>query len=285
MVKGNMNKGICFHFGYVYKDIEQQVKDIKESGLNCVICTADPAFDKDNWTIKKQVKLFQKYNLKLSSLHMRYKRDELENFWLNNRIGKRVMKNLIKDIKAAYKYGFKCVVVHVVGNISEIGKERLSKVLFYCEKLNIPLALENLNKNNQLLDDIYSSINSEYLKFCYDAGHAHCFEPEIDHLTKYKDKVIALHLHDNLGDCISNEQYERIGYMGKNSDMHTLNKYGNINWEEIAKKLAKVPNELNLDYEVMMTYRQNETPKDVLKEVYNQACELETLINKCKKQK
>lgn len=277
-----MNKGICFHFGYLYKDIEQQVKDIKESGLNCVICTAEPKFNKENGTIKKQIKLFKKYGLMLSSLHMRYNREDLENFWLNNRIGKKVMKNLIKDVKVAHKYGFKSVVVHMVGNISEIGKQRLSKVLFCCEKLNIPLALENLNKNNQLLDDIYSSINSEYLKFCYDAGHAHCFEPNIDHLTKYQNKVIALHLHDNLGNNVPNEHYDKIGYLGKNPDMHTLNKYGNINWEELAKKIAKVPNELNLDYEVMMSYRKDETPKEVLKEVYNQACELEKYIAKYK---
>ena len=55
-----MNKGICYHFGYVYKDIEKQVKDIKKSGFNCVMTTADPTFNKDNRTIKKQVKLFKK---------------------------------------------------------------------------------------------------------------------------------------------------------------------------------------------------------------------------------
>lgn len=277
-----MNKGICFHFGYMYKNVEQQVKDIKESGLNCVICTADPKFNKENGIIKKQVKLFKKYGLKLSSLHMRYNREDLPNFWLNNKIGNKVERGLIKDLKVANKYGFKCVVVHMAGEKSEIGLNRLRRVLTWCEKLNIPLALENLSKNNGLLDYIYENIKSECLKFCYDAGHAHCFEPEIDHLTKYRDRVIALHLHDNLGTDLSNEQYELIGYESKNPDMHTLNKYGNINWQDIAKKLAKVPNELNLDYEVMMSYRKEETPQEVLKEVYRQACELEELINKYK---
>ena len=35
----------------------------------------------------------------------------------------------------------------------------------------------------------------------------------------------------------------------------------------------------------MMVYRKNETPKEVLKEVYAQACELEKMINKLKKLK
>ena len=64
-----MNKGICFHFGYVYKNIEEQVKDIKNSGFDCVIDTADPAFQKENGLNKQRMNLFKKYGLKLSSLH------------------------------------------------------------------------------------------------------------------------------------------------------------------------------------------------------------------------
>lgn len=280
-----MNKGICFHFGYVYEnlDIEQQVKDIKNAGFDCVIDTADPAFKHENGANKKRFKLFKKYGLKLSSLHMRYNKDELPYFWQQGKVGNKLEKNLIKDVKIAHKYDFTCVVVHVRGEWSEVGANRLKNVLKYCEKYNVPLALENLNHNGKLLDKIFKTIKSNYLKFCYDVGHNHAFDPEVDYLTKYKNKLITLHLHDNLGKDVPVEKYKKIGYEKLNPDMHTLNKYGNIDWDEIASKLAKIKQPLNLDYEVMMCYRKNETPQEVLKEVYKQACKLEKLIEGYKK--
>ena len=54
----------------------------------------------------------------------------------------------------------------------------------------------------------------------------------------------------------------------------------NINLKDIAVKLSKIKNSLNLDYEVLMCYRKDESPEDVLKEVYKQALELEFLIGK-----
>ena len=49
-----MNKGICFHFGYVYEklNIEKQAIDIKQAGFDCVMTTADPVFNKENKSIR-----------------------------------------------------------------------------------------------------------------------------------------------------------------------------------------------------------------------------------------
>lgn len=281
-----MNKGICFHFGYVYEnlDIERQVKDLKNAGFDCVIDTADPTFKHENGANKKRFKLFNKYGLKLSSLHMRYNKDELPYFWQQCKIGNKLERNLIKDVKIAHKYGFTCVVVHIRGEWSEVGANRLKNILKYCEQLNVPLAIENLNGNSKLLDKVFKTIKSDYLKFCYDAGHNNAFDPEVDYLTKYKNKLITLHLHDNLGKDVPVEKYKKIGYEKLNPDMHTLNKYGNIDWEQIAFKLSKIKQPINLDYEVMMCYRKNETAQEVLREVYKQACKLEKLIEGYKKE-
>ena len=56
-------------------------------------------------------------------------------------------------------------------------------------------------------------------------------------------------------------------------------------FNKIAKTLANIDRPLNLDYEVLMTYRKGETAKQVLKEIYAQACELEEMINKYKDNK
>lgn len=286
-----MNKGISFYFGYIYDNLDIQAKAIKDAGFDCVMTNPDPSMNKQNGTIKKQVKLFKKYGIKLSSLHAQYKRDELPHFFKDDKIGKKLERNLIKDVKLAHKFGFTCVVVHLKGEANQIGFDRLKRVLKVCEKLNIPLALENLSNNEKVLEQTFKNIENEYLKFCWDVGHNNAFMPDIDFASIYKDKLITLHLHDNLGANVSDETYKEMGYRNiypegegrtYNPDMHTLNKYGNINWEEVARKLSKVENQLNLDYEVMMVYRKDETAEEVLKQVYDQACKLEIMINKCK---
>lgn len=293
-----MNKGICFYFGYVYDDIQEHVKDIKNAGFDCVMDSSDPKFRKQTGTLKRKVKLLKKNGVKLSSLHSRYVKIELPHFWCDDKIGKKLEKDLIKDIKIASKYGFTCVVYHMKCNPNkehgnEFGYARLKRILKKCEKLNIPLALENLSDNFTALKDIFDNIKSDYLKFCWDVGHNHAFTPDIDFASLYKDKLITVHLHDNLGAFVDDEHYKKIGYTNTypqpfkklyNPDMHTLNKYGSIDWNEVAKKLAAVDHPLNLDYEVMMVYRKKETSQQVLKTVYKQAKDLEKMIEEHKKQ-
>ena len=279
-----MNKGICFHFGYVYKSKAQQVKEIKAAGFNCVMDTADPKYCNQNGSLVKRINLFKKNQIKLSSLHMRYNRIELPHFFMDDKIGDRIEQDIIKDVKIAHKYGFTCVVVHLKGEANQIGFCRLRRILDVCEELNVPIALENLSNNAKLLEETFAHVKSEYLKFCCDIGHNHAFTPNIDFLNIYKDKLIALHLHDNLGANVPLARYAELQYESTNPDMHTLNKYGSIDWQEIAKKLAMINRPINLDYEVLMCYRKNETPQQVLTEVYKQACKLENMIEKYKKQ-
>lgn len=286
-----MNKGICFDFGFVYKNKEEQVKAIKEAGYDCVMTSADPKLNKKNGTLKKQVKLLKKYGLKLSSLHCRYERNDLPHFFFDDKIGRKIEKNLIKDIKLAKRFAFSCLVVHLKGEVNQIGIDRFKRVLNFAEKLQVTLALENLGKNAKVLDAIFKKFDSDYLKFCWDVGHNNAFTPDIDFGSIYKDKLIALHLHDNLGAYVSDEVYEKMGYTNKyypgegrvyNPDMHTLNKYGNIDWYEVAKRISKVGNDVSLDYETLMCYRTDETANDVLKEVFAQANELNDMIMKIK---
>ena len=257
-------KGICLYFGYGLKTNEYE-KLIKENGFDCIITCTDKNLDWQNGSIKKQVKLCKKYGLGLSSLHMQYFGRDLKNFWIDCKQGDELEKLLIKDVKTAHKYGFSCVVVHLVGAPNKIGYDRISRVLKYCEKYKIPLALENIGQF-KTLKATFDNIKNDYLKFCFDIGHQNCFEPEIDNLDYFGDKLVALHLHSNMGQ----------------KDEHTLNKYGNIDWDKFAQRLAKINPNINLDYEILMHTRHGEKPKEVLQQVYEQACELEKLIEKYK---
>ena len=54
-----MNKGISFYFGYQI-ECKKRAKMIKDAGFDCVITSADKSFNKQNGSIKKQIKVFKK---------------------------------------------------------------------------------------------------------------------------------------------------------------------------------------------------------------------------------
>lgn len=257
-----MKKGISFYYGFT-QNPEQGIKLIKDAGFECVITSTDKKYKFQNGSFKSQVKLIKKYNLTPSSLHSRYDRVKSANLWKKGFKGYIVYKKLLNDVKMAHKYGFNAVVVHLYGKPSEIGFNRLRKILKTCEKFNIPLAIENV-RNRECFVAVFDNIKSDYLKFCYDIGHNNAYDKDFDYLTKYGDKLVCLHLHDNMGE----------------KDDHTLNKYGTINWERFAKKLKEINYKGNLDYEILMNVKNGETAKDVVKETYKQAQELYDLINK-----
>jgi len=256
-----MNKGISFYFGYDI-NYKERAKMIKEAGFDCVIANADKRFNNQNGPFRKQIKMFKKVGLKLSSLHMRYSDPELKYFFENHKIGDKLEKNIIKDLKVAKKYGFTCVVVHLKEELTQVGIDRLKRILKVCEKLDVPLAIENIDYQ-ALFVELFETIDNKYLRFCYDSGHNNFFDSYFDYLEKYKEKLICLHLHDNDG----------------TDDQHTLNRFGSIDWDEIAKKLAKC-NDVNLDYELLMCVKGGKNSKEALDECYKQACELENLILK-----
>lgn len=256
-----MEKGISYFFGYKV-GAKNLAKLIKDAGFDSVITSADKRFNKENGRISYQIKKLKKYGLKPSSLHFTYNASELHYFWEEGKEGECLKKNLIKDVKIAKKYGFKCVVVHLFGKYSEIGEKRLKEVLDVCEKLNVPLAVENINDKETFVKT-FENIKHKMLRFCYDSGHGNVFDKDFDYLSEYRDKLICLHLHDNNG----------------KTDQHTITKYsGTIDWHKIAKILAKCP-EVSLDYEILN--RVDNVPKDpkqFLMEAYSQALELEKLI-------
>jgi sugar phosphate isomerase/epimerase len=251
--------GISFYFGYEIEP-KERAKMIKNAGFESIMTNADKRLDKSNGSIRKQIHYLKKYNLKPSSLHMAYKTSELPNFWMDNKIGDKLEKGLIKDLKTAKKYGFNCVVVHLVGKYSEIGINRLKRILIIARKLNVYLAIENIDCQ-RLFVKVMDSIDDEYLKFCYDSGHNNAFDYGYPYLEKYGNRLITLHLHDNDG----------------KADQHTLNRYGSIDWDKIASLLAICP-KVNLDYELLFYKKCDLSPKEALEICYKQGKDLEKMI-------
>lgn len=257
-----MKIGISFYYG-VENSPENRAKLISENGFENVITIDEPELKDQNLSLEQQVALFKKYNLNCSSLHMKYKAKDLPDFWKNTELGNKLEQNLIEDVINAKKFGFSCVVVHLFGEYSEIGKARLLNVLNYCEKYDLPLAIENIDCP-EVFFKVFENIKHDYLKMCYDSGHNNVFDPQTEYFKDFSDKIIAVHLHDNSGA----------------NDDHTLNEFGSINWDKIAFNLANCPNLKSLDYELLLhsPHTNNLTEQEILEKCYKQAVQLKNSI-------
>jgi len=95
---------------------------------------------------------------------------------------------------------------HVRPNQTEGWKERLigslREVVQAAEEEEIVLAIENAYEPDaQVLEEVISAVNSPWLRFCVDLGHAACFSrmaPE-EWILTFKERIISLHVHDNEG--------------------------------------------------------------------------------------
>ena len=71
------------------------------------------------------------------------------------------------------------------------------------------------------MDNIAVVVNNDNIGLCFDSGHNHAhFKDELD-LKRFKNKIFAVHLHDNKGEL----------------DEHLLPFDGTINWNKVIKDL------------------------------------------------
>jgi sugar phosphate isomerase/epimerase len=74
------------------------------------------------------------------------------------------------------------------------------------------------------IDKVLSVYEPEYLGLCYDCGHGNLVPDGLDWLTRLKDRLISIHLHDNDG----------------TADQHNLPFWpgGTVDWQRLAGILA-----------------------------------------------
>ena len=161
----------------------------------------------------------------------------------------------------AVQFGIKTITIHLGGMKFEnfLFKEykaaaeiALEELLIHAEKRNIILCIENVwypVSSLEMLLYLKDKFPTDYLGFCFDAGHAnimatkniHCTEPsrakdayeQINEPVPWDDEIldkmlfniVNCHLHDNHG----------------LQDEHNLPGHGNVNWKNVLEKLSKAP--------------------------------------------
>ena len=128
--------------------------------------------------------------------------------------------------------------------------KRLKEIVDYADSLNIKVAFEN-TKIKGYLEYVLDNIKNDNVGLCYDSGHCHAhFKDDFD-FNKFKNRIFAIHLHDNDGtkdqhllpfdgtidwDYVINELKDN-NYEGHTTlEIHYFHDYTNMNIDEFYKK-------------------------------------------------
>lgn len=267
-----MKKNIGYNYKYPSSEL-LRAELIKNAGF-------DGVFIYSQYNPQAYIESILRSGLEIETLHLPYKKFEdgscidsryVNNLWLDNSDSKLYLDMLYREIDFAAAYGIKIAVMHITGGsnppaVSDAGLRFIEKTLNYCEQKKIVLCLENLRSLSHL-SYVFSNLQSPFLKFCFDSGHANYMTHNAmsfpwDEYGKY---LYCLHLNDNDG----------------TKDTHSIPFTGNIDWIKISKEIYSLNANCNLTLEVRCSETQKTTlsEQDYLKLCYNSLQRIEQIMN------
>ncbi len=172
---------------------------------------------------EEQLEYCKKLGLEIQFCHLGYK--GINSIWEEGETGDLLVEGYLRDLDAMQKYGVLMVVMHLTSKNeapppSLVGLERLRKIIEYAKDKGIKIAFEN-TKIFGYLEYVFDNLAFENMGVCFDSGHCHCHFNDKFSWNKFKDKIFALHLHDN----------------DKSDDLHLVIGDGTIDWKDYASKL------------------------------------------------
>ena len=266
-----MDKIICFNYKYD-SDYADRIHILEEYGF-------DGVFIYSQYKPKEYIDLILDSSLSIETLHLPYKRfvndicvdSRYANIlWIDGINSSEYVSELINEVNFAKNYGIPTVVMHITGGdtpppINKVAVENIKKVLRKCEEHEITLCLENLRRLDYL-QYIFEALNSPYLKFCFDSGHASTMTRNLETFPWdfFGQYLHCVHLNDNDGI----------------NDQHQIPFSGNINWATLINKIFSYNQKLNLTLEVRSSTEERETTKEVdfIKNCYDSLRKLEILL-------
>jgi sugar phosphate isomerase/epimerase len=168
-------------------------------------------------------------NLRVLGIHASYGREKRYASALEYQrlAGVELLKN---RVQMAYRLECDTIVLHlpdpgsvdVRGDWTTASCRSFDDVLPYAQKHGVRIAVEN--GDFEKIKTILSLYGPEVMGLCYDSGHGNIGSAYgLNHLQEWKDRLIALHLHDNDG----------------TADQHRPLFSGTVDWERLADILAE----------------------------------------------
>lgn len=212
----------CFGYGAGYDvPFEERYKLIKKAGFDCVMLWWSDKFGR-GIGYQEDAQFARNAGLYIENIHTPvYEANCLSS---DNLEGESVFLCYLQCVKDCFKNNIPTMVIHLPHDhnpINHLGMKRLEKIILEAEKANVQVAFENLC-NIQNLALVFHAFPSKNVGFCYDSCHHINYAPQDDLLKQYKNRLIALHLHDN----------------GGTRNHHQLPLDGTIDWAALMKKIA-----------------------------------------------
>ena len=206
--------GLFGEIGY-----QEQAKNLKKVGINRIFLRSE------NARLDDAIKYFKKYGIICETLHAPY--DKINDMWYEGEAGEAMLLRLLDGVDKCAKYEIPVLITHVssgrpMAPITKIGEERYKRLVDYAGEKGVRVAFENLRYSENLS---YAIKCNPKAGFCWDTGHENCFTPGEKFMPIFGERLIALHIHDNMGIV--------------DSDDHLLPFDGAIDFDEVAKEIAK----------------------------------------------
>lgn len=214
VVVSNDNEGVTIY---------ETINAIKNAGFNNVFIQW---YNKDwNPSQEEQLEYIRKCGLNVIFAHLGYQ--DINNLWLDNEIGNSLVERYKNDIRICKANNIPMVIMHLTSKseapqFNEIGLNRLKEIVNYAKELDVKVAFEN-TKIKGYLEYVIENIDNDNVGICFDSGHYHVhFNDELD-FEKFKNRIFAVHLHDN----------------DQSDDLHLIPFDGTLNWGKVIRNLKE----------------------------------------------
>lgn len=239
----------------------ESIDKIKEAGFKNVFIQW---YNRDwEYTQQEQLNYAKSQNLNIIFAHLGYQ--NINNLWVDNESGDALVENYKKDLEMCSKNNIPMVIMHLTSKneapmYNEKGLKRIKEIVDFAKKLNIKVAFEN-TKIKGYLEYVIQNIKNDNVGICYDAGHCHAHFNDEFNYKLFKNKIFAVHLHDN----------------DKSSDQHLIPFDGTIDWKHVISKLKEC--NYNGPVTLEISYR-NEYLQTELKDFYKKGYKIAEQLNK-----
>ena len=185
-----------------------------------------------------------------------------------NEESREMFAKITAAIDVASACGIPAVILHVSSGwqappINDLGLSRYDALVDYAEEKGVIIALENLRMVGNLayLADRYE--HRDNVRFCFDCGHEHCYTKTVSWQDIFTDKLVATHIHDNMGRPFEDKVTDR--------DTHWLPLDGTYNYHEMMRKFDLYGYKGPLVMEIFRTMRadyKEMMPEEFIKTAY-----------------
>ena len=250
-----MNEKICVNVG-MDSDIPwlDQLPMIKNAGFDGVFLDWERDID-----LHPLIEKARELGLYVQSLHAPfYGMDDIFHDD-EGTLADKMISDLSGSIDSCAEFGIDLVIFHAVIGMdnhspNELGLERLKKVIDRAGEKGVRIAFENTEGEEYLKAILDRYGECGHIGFCFDSGHAMCYNAGSDILGKFGKYLFSTHLNDNMG-----QTGEEITFC---DDSHLLPFDGIADWEAIAKKLRELKFEGPFTFELVCKNRPNRHVSD-----------------------